>query len=475
MTMKSHHSYSIISQKERNKILRKAGLFFLWSLFVGTIIFWFFFYSPNPSPFIDESIQRVDERSQSNKSKTGTNSRPFIDVSKQVDAGSPLIKSKQETEEGIPPIKSQTGIDESKQQVNEGSPPIKPTTDEKPCNLFEGRWIWNPKGSLYTNTTCSTIPESKNCRKYGREDNDFVKWRWKPNECELPSFDPKTFLEIVRGKKLAFIGDSVARNQMESLLCLLSQVETPIDVFKDADDRFRTWHFPSHDFTLMVLWSKFLVVATEREINGSSSGVFDIQLDKIETGWLEKLPELDYSILSDGHWFFRKSYLYEGDKLIGCVFCEDANVTNLGLVYALRRTFQTALNHINRCEECRGMVTLLRTFSPAHFEHGTWNDGGTCNRTMPFRESEVKLGGTEWEIKKVQVEEVERIKVEGEKNGKRFEVLDVTKAMLMRPDGHPGSYWNKWADGYNDCVHWCLPGPIDVWNDLLLGVLKKDS
>lgn len=37
---------------------------------------------------------------------------------------------------------------------------------------------------------------------------------------------PHLFLTIVRGKTLAFAGDSIARNQMESLLCLLSQVNT---------------------------------------------------------------------------------------------------------------------------------------------------------------------------------------------------------------------------------------------------------
>lgn len=96
--------------------------------------------------------------------------------------------------------------------------------DEKKCDLFKGRWIPDLNGSLYTNWTCSMLPDSKNCGKYGRRDVDYMNWRWKPDECELPRFNPKIFLSIVRGKKLAFIGDSVARNQMESLLCLLSQV-----------------------------------------------------------------------------------------------------------------------------------------------------------------------------------------------------------------------------------------------------------
>ena len=96
-------------------------------------------------------------------------------------------------------------------------------TEEKGCDLSVGKWVREPKGSVYTNLTCSTLPDSKNCAKYGK-DEGHLHWKWKPDGCELPRFDPLTFLGIVRGKTLAFVGDSLARNQMESLLCLLSQV-----------------------------------------------------------------------------------------------------------------------------------------------------------------------------------------------------------------------------------------------------------
>lgn len=92
------------------------------------------------------------------------------------------------------------------------------------CDLSSGRWVRDLRGSQYTNESCSSIPETKNCFKYGRKDTDFLKWRWKPDNCELPRFDPRIFFDIVKGKTMAFIGDSVARNHVESLLCLLSLV-----------------------------------------------------------------------------------------------------------------------------------------------------------------------------------------------------------------------------------------------------------
>lgn len=94
----------------------------------------------------------------------------------------------------------------------------------KKCDLFTGEWVPNPDAPYYTNETCDKIHEHQNCIKYGRPDRDFLKWRWKPDGCELPVFEPRGFLKLVRGKALAFVGDSVARNHMQSLICLLSRV-----------------------------------------------------------------------------------------------------------------------------------------------------------------------------------------------------------------------------------------------------------
>uniref|UniRef100_A0A7N0VC50 Trichome birefringence-like N-terminal domain-containing protein n=1 Tax=Kalanchoe fedtschenkoi TaxID=63787 RepID=A0A7N0VC50_KALFE len=80
------------------------------------------------------------------------------------------------------------------------------------CDLFNGRWLPDMRGSAYANWTCPTIPTSKNCFLNRREDRDFVNWRWKSEGL---------FLRIMGNKKLAFVSDSVARNHMESLLCLL--------------------------------------------------------------------------------------------------------------------------------------------------------------------------------------------------------------------------------------------------------------
>lgn len=105
---------------------------------------------------------------------------------------------------------------------------VSKSTSVKPksCNIFKGKWVPYDKGPYYyTNSTRCVVDDRQNCMRLGRPDTGFMKWRWKPDQCELSHFDAKEFLELVRGKSMAFIGDSVGRNQVESLMCLLANVE----------------------------------------------------------------------------------------------------------------------------------------------------------------------------------------------------------------------------------------------------------
>lgn len=99
------------------------------------------------------------------------------------------------------------------------------------CNLYQGKWVLDSAGPLYTNNSCPIITQMQNCQGNGRPDKEYENWRWKPEECVLPRFDARKFLELMRGKTLAFVGDSVARNQMESLVCLLWQVRYLLILF----------------------------------------------------------------------------------------------------------------------------------------------------------------------------------------------------------------------------------------------------
>lgn len=101
---------------------------------------------------------------------------------------------------------------------------VHPCTAEPACDLIKGSWVPDPRPPQYTNSTCKFIQGHQNCMKNGRPDTGFLNWKWKPDQCDLPRIDARAFLTAMRDRSMAFAGDSIARNQFQSLLCLLSQV-----------------------------------------------------------------------------------------------------------------------------------------------------------------------------------------------------------------------------------------------------------
>ncbi|MED6136804.1 Xyloglucan O-acetyltransferase 1 [Stylosanthes scabra] len=362
--------------------------------------------------------------------------------------------------------------------------------NETACDYFNGEWVRDLRGPLYNGSTCSTIKEGQNCFKHGRPDSGYLYWRWKPNQCNLPRFDPNAFLQLIRNKHIAFVGDSMARNQLESLLCMLSTVSEPKLVYRNGEDnKFRKWQFVSHNASVSVYWSPFLVHGVEKSSSGPNHNV--LYLDRVDERWGKDLDRIDLLVLSVGHWFLHPAVYYEGGSVLGCHYCPGLNHTEIGFYDVLRKALRTTLSSIierrgggngggGGRENTNGIDVIVTTFSPAHFE-GEWDKAGACPKTKPFRNREKEVEGMDFDMRKIEIEEVEDAKGRGKEfGGFRLEALDVTKLALLRPDGHPGPYMYPFpfANGVrervqNDCVHWCLPGPIDTWNEIFLEMMKK--
>uniref|UniRef100_A0A7N0U1K7 Trichome birefringence-like N-terminal domain-containing protein n=1 Tax=Kalanchoe fedtschenkoi TaxID=63787 RepID=A0A7N0U1K7_KALFE len=363
------------------------------------------------------------------------------------------------------------------------NPNVKRVDETRTCNYTEGKWVQSRLDPLYNGTSCGTIRDAQNCQTHGRTDVGYLYWRWKPNGCHLPRFDPNLFLRLMRNKHLAFVGDSLARNQLESLLCMLATVSSPQLVYTDGvETKFRRWYLVSHNVTLSSYWSPFLVMGVEKSNTGLDHN--ELFLDSVNERWAKDLWEMDVIVLSIGHWFLNPAVYYDGDSVLGCHYCHGMNHTEIGFYEVYRKVVRTAL----RCvvdrrggDESRRIDIFLTTFTPAHFE-GEWDDPGACSKTRPYKTGEKAFEGMNAEMRRVGVEEVEAAQeVVKQSGGVRLEALDVTKLAFLRPDGHPGPYLNPFpfADGrhkdrvQNDCVHWCLPGPIDTWNEILLDVMKR--
>nr|GMD16991.1 Protein ALTERED XYLOGLUCAN 4 [Ipomoea batatas] len=364
------------------------------------------------------------------------------------------------------------------------SPP-KDKDDESVCDYTNGKWVFDKLGPLYNDERCGTVKEGRNCKSHGRPDVEYLNWRWAPEKCNLPRFDPRTFLQILKNKHLAFVGDSLARNQLESLLCMLATVSPPELVYLQGEDsQFRKWHFPAQHLNVSIYWSPFLVKGVEKN-NEKNYNV--LYLESVDESWGSDIGEIDLLVLSVGHWFLLPAVFYYEGKVLGCHYCEGQNYTEIGFYGAFEMAHKTAFKTIlERKGPSGGSIdVIVTTFPPAHYE-GEWDKFGACSKTLPYKPEEKVLEGIEYEMRNVGIVETKEAKAKSKAkefgNRIRFEALDITKLSLLRPDAHPGPYMNPnpFHDGIkdrvqNDCVHWCLPGAIDTWNEILLEVVKRWS
>ncbi|XP_027351030.1 protein trichome birefringence-like 25 [Abrus precatorius] len=344
--------------------------------------------------------------------------------------------------------------------------------DAAKCNLFVGGWVQDLSGPMYTNESCHVIQDHQNCMSNGRPDSGYLNWRWNPRGCELPRFSPNKFLHIMRDKSWAFIGDSISRNHVQSLLCILSQVEAADEVYHDEEYRSKIWKFPSYNFTLSVIWSPFLIKADVFEdMNGVSSSEIQLYLDILDNKWTNQYKNFDFVVIAGGKWFLKTAIYHENSSVTGCHNCLGKNLTELGYNYAYRKALQQVFNFMTN--STHKAVVFFRTTTPDHFENGEWFSGGYCNRTVPFKEDQVNVSYVDSIMRGIEVEEFDKASASVVAN---LKLLDTTQLSLLRPDGHPGPYrhFDPLANSKDpkDCLHWCLPGPIDSWNDIVMQMLS---
>ncbi|XP_043720677.1 protein YLS7-like [Telopea speciosissima] len=351
------------------------------------------------------------------------------------------------------------------------------------CDLYNGKWFYDSAGPLYTNNTCPVLTQMQNCQGNGRPDKDYENWRWKPSQCDLPRFNGTKFLELMRGKTLAFIGDSVARNQMESMLCILWQVEVPKN---RGNRRMQRWYFRSTSVMIVRIWSSWLVHKTPQAFDFAPEGVIKLHLDKPDEDFMEYLPSFDVVVLSSGHWFAKQSvYIYNNEIVGGQLWWPDnSRPRKIDNIEAFRISVQTILTAIVNHPSYTGL-TIVRSYSPDHYEGGAWNTGGSCTgKVKPALDSELVPSGFTDAMHQKQVMGFSEA-IKSQTNKSKLKLMDITKAFSYRHDGHPGPYRSldpnkitkRGPNGQpppQDCLHWCMPGPVDTWNELVLENIRRE-
>ncbi|KAB2609660.1 protein trichome birefringence-like 2 [Pyrus ussuriensis x Pyrus communis] len=308
------------------------------------------------------------------------------------------------------------------------------------CDIFNGRWARDDSKPYYPGGSCPYIDRDFNCHLNGRPDNAFIKWKWQPNECDIPSLNATDFLMRLRGKRLVFVGDSLNRtcgNLWFDYNCSVDFVVSPF----------------------LVRESSFT----------SKNGTFEtLRLDLMDRT-TSMYHDADVIVFNTGHWWTHEKTSRGED------YYQEGNYVHprLKVLEAYKRALTTWARWVDKYIDVNRTQVFFRGYSVTHFSGGQWNSGGQCHKeTEPiFNETYLanypsKMRALEHVLKEMKTPVI---------------YLNISRLTDYRKDGHPSIYRMKYktveeqitAERSQDCSHWCLPGVPDAWNELLYAALLK--
>ncbi|GMH09972.1 hypothetical protein Nepgr_011813 [Nepenthes gracilis] len=239
-----------------------------------------------------------------------------------------------------------------------------------PCDYSNGNWVFDDGYPLQKYTeNCRFLDPGFRCHQNGRLDQGFRNWRWQPYGCDLPRFNASDFLGRSRNGRIVFAGDSIARNQWESLLCMLAQAISNQSTIYEENGSPITKHkgylsirFLDYNLTVQYYRAPFLVGVGRPPVNSSAQVRRAIWVDKLH--WFsERWVGANVLIFSGGHW-------WNDDKTVkvGSYFQEGGTI-NMTMDYkeAFWRSLKTwkswAMQNLDR----KRTHIFFRSFSSVHY------------------------------------------------------------------------------------------------------------
>ncbi|KAK4432792.1 protein trichome birefringence-like 16 [Sesamum alatum] len=381
-------------------------------------------------------------------------------------------KNKSKQEETVP--KESLTVEPSvKREQTSNSSAI---SGEKDCNYAKGKWVFDDNWPLYSGYGCKQwLSPMWACRLTQRTDFEYERLRWQPKDCKMEQFTGRKFLERMRHKTLAFVGDSLGRQQFQSLMCMVTGGEERPEV-QDVGYKYGlvkargavrpdgwAYLFPRFNATILYYWSASLC---DLEPINASNPKTDVamHLDRPPAFLRRFLPGFHVLVLNTGHhWNRGKLNANRWVMYVGGVpntnrkFAEIGGAKNL-TIHSIVKWVDSQLPLYPHLQ------AFLRTMSPRHFFNGDWNTGGTCDNTTPLS------GG-----KEVLQDKSSDPGTASAVIGTRVKLLDITALSQLRDEAHISRYSIRATPGMQDCLHWCLPGLPDTWNELLFAQLSSPT
>jgi len=344
--------------------------------------------------------------------------------------------------------------------------------EKKVCDYTEGKWVQDSRRPIYSGKMCKRwLSEMWACRLTERPDFSYEKYRWQPDNCVMPDFEGQEFLIRMQSKTLAFVGDSLGRQQFQSMMCLITGGKDSPDV-QDVGKEYGlvrapgairpdgwAFRFPETNTTVLYYWSASLCeIEPLNPANRSTD--FAMHLDRPAGFLRDNLYRFDVVVLNTGHHWNRgklnanRWHMYVNGQPNDDEKLRDLkNARNLTVHSVVKWLDKQFIKYPN-------LRVFMRTLSPRHFFNGDWDSGGHCDNTKLLSESH-----------NVSHNRAKDPGVESAVWGTRVECLDITGISELRDESHISKYILRSKGGSQDCLHWCLPGVPDTWNEILFAQL----
>ncbi|CAI9774795.1 unnamed protein product [Fraxinus pennsylvanica] len=342
--------------------------------------------------------------------------------------------------------------------------------DPEECSLAHGKWVFNRSVKpLYSDRTCPYVDSQFSCVKNGRLDSDYRYWQWQPDDCILPRFDPQIALRKLQGKRLMFVGDSLQRGQWQSFVCLVESAIPQRQKSMKQGHIHSVFKAKEYNATIEFYWAPFLV-----ESNSDVHIIADPKKRILKVDSVAKHAKywtgVDIVVFNSYVWWMSGLKI---KSLWGSFANGEDGYEELDAIVSYRIGLKTWANWVDSNINPNKTRVFFTTMSPTHQRSADWGNvnGTRCfNETKPISKKRYWGSGSDKGMMSTVAGVVERMKVP-------VTFINITQLSEYRIDAHSSIYTEmggklltdeEKADPlhYADCIHWCLPGVPDTWNQI---------